>query len=65
MWFLLRPNKPFKGFLVGAAPIAYGVIRYVIEHARDAAKGLDLRIRLQQGFSTSQLTVPLFNLVLW
>ncbi|MEI8095246.1 MAG: prolipoprotein diacylglyceryl transferase [Spirochaetales bacterium] len=61
LWFLLRPNKPFKGFLVGAYLIGYGVIRFVIEYFRNPDKGLDFIITLQPGFSTSQLTVPLFN----
>jgi phosphatidylglycerol:prolipoprotein diacylglycerol transferase len=61
LWFVLRPRKPFKGFLVGAYLIGYGVIRFVIEYFRNPDKGLDFIITLQPGYSTSQLEIPLLN----
>ncbi len=61
MWFVLKPRKPFKGFLVGAYLIGYGLIRFVIEYLRNPDKGLDFIIVFQPGYSTSQLSVPLLN----
>jgi phosphatidylglycerol:prolipoprotein diacylglycerol transferase len=61
LWFLLRPRKPFPGFMIGAYLIGYGIIRFVIEYFRNPDKGLDFIITFDPGFSTSQLQVPLLN----
>lgn len=34
LWFAIRPRKPFKGFMVGAYLIGYGLARFVIEYFR-------------------------------
>jgi len=60
-WFVLKDRKPFRGFLMGAYLIAYGVVRFVIEYFRNPDKGMDFIIVFQPGTTTSQLQVPLFN----
>ena len=49
MWFVLRPRRPFKGFQIGVYLIGYGMIRFVIEYARQPDQGIDLPIRLVAG----------------
>ncbi len=61
LWVLLKDRVPFKGFLIGAYLIGYGIIRFVIEYFRNPDKGMDFIITFQPGTSTSQLEVPLFN----
>jgi phosphatidylglycerol:prolipoprotein diacylglycerol transferase len=60
-WFVLKDRKPFKGFLIGAYLIGYGVVRFVVEYFRNPDKGLDFIIVFQPGTTTSQLQVPLLN----
>lgn len=60
-WFLLKDRLPFKGFLIGAYLIGYGVVRFVVEYFRNPDKGLDFIIAFEPGISTSQLQVPLLN----
>ena len=64
LWFLfwfLKDRLPFRGFLIGAYLIGYGVVRFVIEYFRNPDKGLDFIIAFEPGVSTSQLQIPLFN----
>ena len=46
LWFLLRKRKPFKGFLLAAYLIGYGLFRFLIEYVRqpDAEIGYVLRL---------------------
>lgn len=60
-WFIIKDRAPFRGFLIGAYLIAYGVVRFVIEYFRNPDKGLDFIIVFQPGYSTSQLQIPLLN----
>jgi phosphatidylglycerol:prolipoprotein diacylglycerol transferase len=60
-WFFLKDRKPFRGFMIGAYLIGYGVIRFLIEYFRNPDKGLDFIIAFEPGASTSQLNVPLLN----
>ncbi len=60
-WFLLKDRVPFRGFLIGAYLIGYGVVRFVIEYFRNPDKGMDFIIAFQPGASTSQLDVPLLD----
>ncbi len=34
LWFLLRKRRPYKGFLIGAYVIGYGLARFLIEYFR-------------------------------
>ncbi len=61
LWFVLKDRKPFKGFIIGAFLIGYGVVRFVIEYFRNPDKGLDFVLAFQPSASTSQLEVPLLN----
>jgi phosphatidylglycerol:prolipoprotein diacylglycerol transferase len=61
LWFVFRNRAPFKGFLIGAYLIGYGIVRFVIEYFRNPDKDMDFIIVFQPGTSTSQLDVPLFN----
>ncbi|MFA6508383.1 MAG: prolipoprotein diacylglyceryl transferase, partial [Treponemataceae bacterium] len=45
LWFL-RNRKPFKGFIIGAYMIGYGVFRFVIEYFREPDADIGYRIRL-------------------
>jgi len=60
-WFVLKDRKPFKGFMIGAYLIGYGIVRFVIEYFRNPDKGLDFIVVFQPGYSTSQLEIPLLN----
>ncbi len=46
LWFLFRRRKPFKGFVVGVYLIGYGLIRFLIEYARQPDQGIDFPIML-------------------
>lgn len=35
LWFVLRKRRPFKGFLLSAYLIGYGLIRFIIEYFRE------------------------------
>ena len=40
IWFIVRPRRPYKGFVICCYMIGYGVIRFFIEYARQPDKGL-------------------------
>jgi phosphatidylglycerol:prolipoprotein diacylglycerol transferase len=42
----LRNRKPFKGFIIGAYMVGYGVFRFAIEYFREPDADLGYRIRL-------------------
>ncbi|GAB1484491.1 hypothetical protein MASR2M78_33090 [Treponema sp.] len=44
----LRNRKPFKGFMIGAYMIGYGLVRFVIEYFREPDIDLGYRITLVQ-----------------
>ena len=46
LWFLLKPIKPFKGFLLGSYVVGYGVVRFFIEYFREPDKGIGFPITL-------------------
>ncbi len=46
LWFVFRRRRPFKGFQVGAYLIGYGLIRFLIEYARQPDRGIDFPIKL-------------------
>jgi len=45
LWFF-RNRKPFKGFVIGAYMVGYGVFRFVIEYFREPDADLGYRIHL-------------------
>jgi phosphatidylglycerol:prolipoprotein diacylglycerol transferase len=46
LWFILRPRRPFKGFMLSCYLMGYGIIRFVIEYARQPDAGIDWPIML-------------------
>jgi len=46
LWFVIRKRKPFKGFVIAAYVIGYGVIRFIIEYARQPDRNNSILIRL-------------------
>lgn len=46
IWFLLKPRKPYPGFIVGFYVIAYGAIRFVIDYFRMPISAPDFALRL-------------------
>ena len=46
LWFILRPRRPFKGFMVACYIMGYGIIRFVIEYFRQPDIGIDWPIML-------------------
>jgi phosphatidylglycerol---prolipoprotein diacylglyceryl transferase len=46
MWFILRPRRPFKGFQIACYVLGYGIIRFLIEYARQPDIGIDWPIML-------------------
>ncbi len=46
MWLILRPRRPFKGFQIACYMLGYGIIRFVIEYARQPDVGIDWPIML-------------------
>jgi phosphatidylglycerol:prolipoprotein diacylglycerol transferase len=46
LWFVFRRRRPFKGFQLGVYLIGYGLIRFVIEYARQPDRGIDFPIKL-------------------
>jgi phosphatidylglycerol:prolipoprotein diacylglycerol transferase len=46
LWFILRPRRPFKGFMVACYIMGYGIIRFVIEYFRQPDAGIDWPIAL-------------------
>jgi phosphatidylglycerol:prolipoprotein diacylglycerol transferase len=46
VWFLLRKNKPFDGFIVGFYVVAYGAIRFAIDYFRMPISSPDFAVRL-------------------
>jgi phosphatidylglycerol:prolipoprotein diacylglycerol transferase len=46
LWFILRPRRPFKGFMVACYIMGYGVIRFFIEYVREPDIGIGYPITL-------------------
>jgi len=46
LWFILRPRRPFKGFMVACYIMGYGIIRFVIEYTRQPDQGINWPIML-------------------
>lgn len=46
LWFVLRKRRPFKGFLLSAYLIGYGLIRFIIEYFREPDKEIGYPIQL-------------------
>jgi phosphatidylglycerol:prolipoprotein diacylglycerol transferase len=46
LWFILRPRRPFKGFMIACYIMGYGVIRFAIEYVREPDIGIGYPITL-------------------
>lgn len=46
LWFVFRRRRPFRGFQIGVYLIGYGLIRFLIEYARQPDRGIDFPIKL-------------------
>ena len=45
MWFIFRPRKPFRGFMIGVYLIGYSIARFIAEYFRAPDPGLDFVIQ--------------------
>jgi phosphatidylglycerol:prolipoprotein diacylglycerol transferase len=62
LWFIFRKNRPFKGFIVGAYMIGYGVFRFLIDYLRVPLRGSFL-LRLSQEPNPIDLYVTPLNFI--
>lgn len=62
MWFIFRPRKPFKGFMIGVYLIGYALARFVSEYFRTPDAGLDFVIRWGPRDNPGWLLLSPFNL---
>jgi len=62
MWFVLRPNKPFKGFLVASYLLGYGLIRFVIEYFRMPDQELGFILRFGEKSDEYWRFTSIFNI---
>jgi len=46
LWFILRPRRPFKGFMIACYIMGYGIIRFAIEYVREPDIGIGYPIML-------------------
>ena len=46
LWFILRPRRPFKGFMIACYLLGYGIIRFAIEYVREPDIGIGYPITL-------------------
>ena len=46
IWFIVRKNKPFDGFIVGFYLIGYGVVRFIVDYFRVPIAASEFAVRL-------------------
>jgi phosphatidylglycerol:prolipoprotein diacylglycerol transferase len=63
MWFVLRKRKPYRGFLIGAYVVGYGVLRFVIDYFRVPISGGDFLLRLSPIDNPTYLLLTPWNFI--
>ncbi len=59
MWFVLRKRRPFRGFLISAYVIGYGIVRFFIEYVREPDIGIGYPIKFVHGIN------PVYQFTPW
>lgn len=62
LWFVLSPRKPFRGFMIGAYLIGYGLVRFIAEYTRQPDADLGFPIQLSSQPNPPELFVSLLNI---
>ena len=62
LWFVFRKQKPFRGFMIGAYLIGYGLVRFLAEYTRRPDDGLVFPIQLSSRPNPPDLFVSLLNI---
>jgi phosphatidylglycerol:prolipoprotein diacylglycerol transferase len=61
LWFIFRNRARFKGFMIGAYVLGYGLVRFFIEYFREPDKNIGFPIQLYSGDNPIQLLVSPWN----
>ena len=61
LWFIVRKRKPFKGFVIGAYVLGYGLVRFFIEYFREPDRELGFILRLGGGSGNPHLLETPFD----
>ncbi len=64
MWFILRPRRPFKGFMVGVYLVGYALARFVAEYFRAPDPGIDFVIQWGPANNPNWLLLSPLNLTM-
>ncbi|MCL1817931.1 MAG: prolipoprotein diacylglyceryl transferase [Spirochaetaceae bacterium] len=64
LWFILRRRARFKGFMIGAYVIGYGLVRFFIEYFREPDKNIGFPIQLSSADNPIHLFVSPWNLTM-
>ncbi len=64
MWFVIRPHRPFRGFMIGVYLIGYALARFVAEFFRAPDPGIDFVIQWGPADNPNWLLLSPLNLTM-